>query len=103
MSEGEIDQASGFAPSQCMACRRRDPDSPVACEAFPGGIPARIRLNMHDHREEWPGDGGLRFAPRDDVPEPTLRAIAGSIARAPRPVVKPGPWPVRKARQEPKP
>ncbi len=67
---------------QCLLCRRRVPGSLDVCEAFPGSIPAAIRLNLHDHRRPWidpatgePGDEGV--------------ALAGSILFAPRPDVAP--------------
>jgi hypothetical protein len=53
--------------SQCMLCKRLDPDAPNAvCAAFPGQIPQEIMSNEVDHRKPWidpetglPGDQGI--------------------------------------------
>ena len=51
-------------PQQCARCAHlRDPAS-WRCDAFPGGIPAKILTDRHDHRTHYPGDNGIRFAPR---------------------------------------
>ena len=64
---------------QCLGCRhfRPDPDAsrPLTCAAFPAPrrIPGAILLGEHDHREPFPGDGGIRFEagePRDTDTEP---------------------------------
>lgn len=34
-----------------------------SCAAFPDGIPADILAMRHDHRKEYPGDNGIRWAP----------------------------------------
>jgi hypothetical protein len=47
-------------PSQCKACRRFGPITGT-CEAFPGGIPGDILFHGEDHRQEFPGDRGIRF------------------------------------------
>jgi len=47
--------------SQCVACRHNRYDG--TCRAFPSGIPMVILTNRHDHREPYPGDHGVRFAP----------------------------------------
>ena len=33
------------------------------CNAFPDGIPIVIWTNEFDHRNPYPGDGGIRFTP----------------------------------------
>ena len=59
-------------PKQCGDCRHWD-QSERACLAFPQGIPDEIRTGAHDHRQPFPGDGGVRFEPvsaREEAPEP---------------------------------
>lgn len=46
-------------PIQCWACEHLAVKG-FRCDAFPGGIPVEI-LAGADHREEFPGDGGIRF------------------------------------------
>ncbi|HEV2303159.1 MAG TPA: NUDIX domain-containing protein [Stellaceae bacterium] len=84
--------SSGISP-QCFGCARFAPKPQPGigwtCEAFRGGrgpIPKDILINAHDHREPFPGDGGLRFVAlpsggRVDDAEP-LRA-AGIMFIAP--------------------
>ncbi len=53
--------------SQCLQCRHfRSPlDEPDGqgrtCAAFPGQIPNAIWRNQTDHRNEYAGDGGIRW------------------------------------------
>ena len=59
----------------CLHCRRLDGESDTGkgtCEAFPAGIPDAIWWQAYDHRKPWPGDGGIRFAPKDG-PDGALR------------------------------
>jgi len=46
----------------CAICARVDwrKGGPV-CSAFPRGIPAAIAERLFDHRQVYPGDGGVRF------------------------------------------
>ena len=50
---------------QCFECMHFDRAAvgSLTCRAFPGGIPMPILLNDRDHREPYPGDGGIRFDP----------------------------------------
>jgi hypothetical protein len=59
-------------PRPCVGCRYYDQPE-WNCLAFPLGIPDEIRRGEHDHREPYPGDGGLRFEPifpTQEIPEP---------------------------------
>lgn len=55
----------------CSVCRHLIEWQPIPrCRAFPAGIPAAICLTReHDHREPFPGDGGVLFEP-DPVQDP---------------------------------
>lgn len=54
----------GYPP--CLDCRHRH-EAALTCAAFPDGIPAAILLHGFDHCAAYPGDGGIRFEPRDDA------------------------------------
>lgn len=44
----------------CYQCRHFQGNA--TCAAFPVSIPFEIWEGRHQHREPYPGDGGLRFA-----------------------------------------
>lgn len=58
-------------PSQCLSCAHWTV-SQEKCEPFPDGIPKSIWLNRVDHRQPYPGDGGIRWEsngfPHPDAP-----------------------------------
>lgn len=58
-------------PNFCDSCKRLRSDyrRGQVCSAFPEGIPAEI-LAGFDHRQPFPGDGGVRFVRDPDKPLP---------------------------------
>ena len=50
--------------TQCESCAYRIVGT-LNCEAYPKGIPLVILVGVWDHAAEFPGDGGLRYIPRD--------------------------------------
>jgi hypothetical protein len=65
-----------IVPSQCSQCVHLIDKRLWRCQAFPGGIPSAILTNQFDHRNEYPGDHGIRFesihggGPNDGNAEP---------------------------------
>jgi len=51
--------------SQCIACKHWVRGG--VCQAFPQGVPDAILTNEHDHREQYPGDNGIRFEPLEEL------------------------------------
>jgi len=50
----------------------------LRCVAFPDGIPDAILDGSHDHREEFPGDQGIRYTVADvpNAPEEQRAILA---------------------------
>ena len=63
---------------QCFYCRHYvdDGDGPLRCAAFPDRVPLDVYSGRHDHSETYPGDGGIRFDPKDQPPRE--RPVLGS-------------------------
>lgn len=49
---------------QCLTCKHYL--GIQECDAFPGGIPQEIYTGEYDHREPFPGDGGVRWEATDE-------------------------------------
>ena len=51
----------------CTRCRHydRDPERVRQCAAFPDGIPMEIWQGKNLHREPYPGDSNIQFAPME--------------------------------------
>ena len=60
-------------PAQCPSCRHLRSPVEWRCNAFPLGIPGAIWCNEFDHRERYPGDGGILYEPG----EPTAAGTQG--------------------------
>jgi hypothetical protein len=73
-----IDDSEIYEPMSspiCDLCRHRFADRSRACTAFPGGIPTPIWRGLHDHRDPFPGDHGVRQEPLRPEDIAALRAI----------------------------
>lgn len=49
----------------CLGCARFRATGWPSCEAFPDAIPNPIRLGEFDHRNPYPGDGGIQYEPKE--------------------------------------
>lgn len=45
----------------CALLQRDERGFVTGCKAFPGGVPEEIMVGGFDHRNPYPGDGGVRF------------------------------------------
>ena len=59
-------------PPQCRYCMHRRGE---VCTAYPGGIPFPILANQVDHRNKYPLDHGIRFAPVSVEADKLQRAL----------------------------
>ncbi len=76
---------------QCFDCKHLAPwvpGEPIHCRAFPLEIPEAIRKNLHDHRQPFPGDNGIRFEPSESAIELGVRLPSGDFPPS-REVAKP--------------
>lgn len=72
------------AAPMCFSCKHQKRDS-EKCSAFPDGIPEEILLDGYDHRLEYAGDGGIRFAPRDKKAAASVNFIYGETPNPKQP------------------
>jgi len=75
--------------TQCAFCKHLGKQSAAPyCTAFPGGIPANVLANEHDHRKPWidpetghagdegvPLAGSILFEPRPDASQTALQTL----------------------------
>lgn len=55
----------------CVDCElaQPGPNGELVCAAFPDKIPEEILEGEFDHRDNFPGDGGITFVPRQGAPD----------------------------------
>lgn len=59
-----------FGKSQCSLCKHGGIHTcghTIVCPVFPDGVPADISEGRHNHRQPYPGDGGMLFTPRKEA------------------------------------
>ena len=52
-------------------------DAPMACAAYPTGIPIEILESVVDHRLPYRGDHGIQFVQNPAMPEPDPLVFEG--------------------------
>jgi hypothetical protein len=69
-----------FSPI-CSRCRHQwmTVEKRRTCAAFPDGIPLEIWLGDNDHRQSYPGDHGIQFAPMTEADIEALNARAEEL------------------------
>ncbi len=70
------------AAPMCLVCEHLADGELATCAAYPGGIPEAIWLEGADHRQEQPGDQGIRFAPSPTHAPKTVEVILRSYDTA---------------------
>jgi hypothetical protein len=69
----------------CDHCKHRHFGThPPTCAAFPQRLPVEIRLMYVDHRQPYPGDGDIRFEPKDDSEQTQRRLANVKLRKRPR-------------------
>ncbi len=48
----------------CLECVHFGNHKGLTCEAFPDGVPKELMFGYVEHETPYPGDSGIRFAPR---------------------------------------
>ena len=68
----------------CMICTRRSwLGKKAICAAFPKGIPGEIWEEGFDHRQAYPGDGGIRFELAEGKDELLRRWVKQNVEKMP--------------------
>lgn len=69
----------------CDFCVHRHPDlSLTTCSAFPDGIPDDVLGGLVDHIDPLPGDNGIQFEPKLELPDDFKRTLLTRQAPPPQ-------------------